>query len=199
MAAAAVEASRQGFIPLVLTHAFAGCTEEIADCLTDLASAIVLEADHKMFKSLDRLCFDQDTVRRVYETLQQGHARLCLLAGGETTLKVPSNHGVGGRMAHLALRAATSLAVLQEHTARVTLLAGATDGLDGPTQLGGAMVTPQTLSRGIELGLNANMHLQNCDAYGYFQRLDDGRHIRPGGITGTNVMDIVVMVVERNL
>ncbi len=51
----------------------------------------------------------------------------------------------------------------------------------------GAVVTGDTLSRGLERGLFPGVYLNQNNAYAYFQALDD--LLRPGP-TGTNVNDL---------
>ncbi len=114
---------------------------------------------------------------------------LCLLWGGETTVHVRGN-GRGGRNQELALAAAT---VLAGSDAFVTLLSGGTDGVDGPTDAAGAVVTPSTLAAGARAGLAAERYLANNDSYGYFSASEG--HIFTGP-TGTNVMDIQVGLVH---
>lgn len=109
--------------------------------------------------------------------------------GGETTVVLPSQPGRGGRNQHLALAAAQELA----GTEHICLLAVATDGSDGPTDDAGAIVDGGTLGRGEAQGLEAQRALQEADA-GYF--LDAAGDLVSTGVTGTNVMDIVLALKE---
>ncbi len=111
----------------------------------------------------------------------------CLLAGGETVVLV-RGAGKGGRNQELALAAAPHLVLLDD----VLLLSIGTDGTDGPTDAAGALVTGSTISRAFSLGLDASVHLAANDAYPFFDALGD--LIRTGP-TGTNVMDIQVLLV----
>ena len=71
------------------------------------------------------------------------------------------------------------------------LLSLGTDGTDGPTNAAGAFVTGTTLCRAAELRLNAEEHLGENNAYPFFEALGD---LIKTGPTGTNVMDIQVML-----
>ncbi len=106
----------------------------------------------------------------------------CLIAGGETTVTLRGS-GRGGRNQEAALAAVPLLAGCSQGLL-VTL---ATDGEDGPTDAAGAVVTGDTLSRGLERGLFPGVYLNQNNAYAYFQALDD--LLRPGP-TGTNVNDL---------
>lgn len=108
----------------------------------------------------------------------------CLVAGGETTVTL-RGHGRGGRNQELALAAVRQLAGL-DNALFVTL---ATDGEDGPTDAAGAVVTGDTLQRGLDIGLSPESFLDNNDAYSYFATLND--LLKPGP-TGTNVNDLTL-------
>jgi glycerate 2-kinase len=113
----------------------------------------------------------------------------CMIWGGETTVTLgPSPTGLGGRCQELALAAAK---VLSGTPAGVALLAAGTDGRDGPTDAAGAIVDGQTWSAIAATGRNPTRDLAAHDAY---HALDAaGALLRPG-LTGTNVMDIVIGV-----
>ena len=75
---------------------------------------------------------------------------ICLIYGGETTVKLGKNPGKGGRNQELALSAALALSELREEFAvagrGAALLSGGTDGNDGPTDAAGALCTPLTVA-----------------------------------------------------
>ena len=110
---------------------------------------------------------------------------LCLVVGGETTVTLQGD-GKGGRNTELALGAVRELAGLEN----VMLVTLATDGEDGPTDAAGAVVTGETLQRGMEMGLLPEPYLQNNDSYHYFEALGD---LMRTGSTGTNVNDLVFL------
>ena len=95
--------------------------------------------------------------------------------------------GAGGRNQELALAAALELQGLED----VALVALATDGNDGPTDAGGAVVDGETVARGAGRGLDAAAHLDRHDAYPFFAALDDLLLIGP---TGTNVNDLTLLL-----
>ena len=112
----------------------------------------------------------------------------CLLFGGETTIKVTGN-GTGGRNQHLALYAA----LLLKGKKGITLLSAGTDGNDGPTSAAGAVVDTQTFTEAILKDIDIEKYLDNFDSFHFFERV--GGHIITGP-TMTNVMDIVVVIIE---
>ncbi|MFA7172372.1 MAG: glycerate kinase [Kiritimatiellia bacterium] len=113
----------------------------------------------------------------------------CLLFGGETTLQVTGG-GVGGRNQHLALKAA----LLLRGRKGITVLAGGTDGTDGPTDMAGAVVDGNTCAEAERVGLDAEASLRSFDAYPFFKKV--GGHVYTGP-TLTNVMDMAIVVIEK--
>ncbi len=75
------------------------------------------------------------------------------------------------------------------------LLAGGTDGEDGPTDAAGAFVTEEVIRKAEQLRLDPREFLGRNDAYGFFQRTG-GLFIT--GPTQTNVCDLRVVVVQRD-
>jgi len=105
--------------------------------------------------------------------------------GGETTLKLPSCPGRGGRNQSLALAAALALRG-QEN---IWFLSVGTDGTDGPTTDAGALVDGDTIARGETEGLSARPALASADAGRFLEASGDLIHTGP---TGTNVMDLML-------
>jgi hydroxypyruvate reductase len=127
------------------------------------------------------------------EIQASGHpvaAPACLILGGETTVTLGQQYGLGGRNQELALAAALAL----EGAPGITVAALATDGTDGPTDSAGAIVDGGTVARGRALGLNAAAALRSHDAYPYLATVGD---LLVSGPTQTNVNDLVVVMVEK--
>lgn len=110
---------------------------------------------------------------------------MCFVWGGETTVTVKGS-GRGGRNQELALGAALEMAGSNR---LLVLLSAGTDGIDGPTDVAGAIVSPSTMTRANSLGVSAEDHLSTNDSYAFFERV--GGHVRTGS-TRTNVMDVQV-------
>lgn len=107
--------------------------------------------------------------------------------GGETTVDLPENPGLGGRNQHLALAAAIAMQELPESY----LLACGTDGSDGHTDASGAVVNQQTVSAGKQFGVDAQTYLETANANVYFEKTNS---LITTGPTGTNVMDLVFAI-----
>ncbi|GMR05040.1 MAG: glycerate kinase [Thermodesulfobacteriota bacterium] len=126
--------------------------------------------------------------------LSPGDKPLCLISGGETVVTV-KGEGKGGRNQELALAFAIAITGVEG----VTLLSSATDGNDGDTDASGAIVDGLTATEAEKAGLDAVDFLNKNDSYTFFKSLDEltgiDRHIKTGP-TGTNVMDIQIIMVE---
>jgi glycerate 2-kinase len=129
----------------------------------------------------------------VAATLLQDHAgrtipqRRCRIWGGETTVTLgEASPGLGGRCQELALAAARALAGAPEG---IALLAAGTDGRDGPTDAAGAIVDGATWSAVEAAGRDPARDLAAHDAY---RALDAAGVLLRPGLTGTNVMDVVI-------
>jgi hydroxypyruvate reductase len=112
----------------------------------------------------------------------------CILLGGETTVEV-RGRGLGGRNQEFALKAALELQGVEG----VTVLAAGTDGTDGPTTAAGAFADTTTVKRARKMGLDAWASLRENDSHTFFKATGD---LLTTGPTGTNVMDLVVAVIE---
>ncbi len=141
--------------------------------------------------SLTSLTGDATAAGRVLaHTLARAAPGTCLIWGGETTVRLPENHGLGGRCQQLALSAAETLADLGT---KASLLAAGSDGQDGPAPAAGALVSHSTWAFSKAQGAEPQRALERCDAFG---ALDAAKAILPSRLTGTNVMDIVVAIRE---
>jgi len=112
-----------------------------------------------------------------------------LIASGETAVRVMADKkGLGGANQELAAGAALNL--VREHCIAVCALD--TDGTDGPTHLAGALTDYSTVSRAAQKGYDVYRVLLEHDITPLLMDLDDAVDT---GSTGTNVNDLVVMVV----
>ena len=111
----------------------------------------------------------------------------CLILGGETVVRTGPHHGRGGRCQELALAAAQKMS--ESPDAVMALLAAGTDGRDGPTDAAGAIVDPGTWGMIVAAGRDPDTDLAGHASYDAL--LAANALYRPG-LTGTNVMDIVI-------
>lgn len=114
----------------------------------------------------------------------------CLITGGEPVVKLvdAARRGKGGRNQQLVLAALERLGDAKG----IALVAGGTDGEDGPTDAAGALVDAEVIAAAKNLGLGPADYLARNDAYNFFEPL--GALIKTGP-THTNVCDVRVVVV----
>jgi hydroxypyruvate reductase len=110
--------------------------------------------------------------REIRENGRPIRAPACVIAGGETTVNVVGS-GLGGRNTEMVLAILPDIAGLAD----VAFLSAGTDGSDGPTDAAGAFAFSDSLERASARGLDAVQYLQQ-------------------GPTGTNVMDIQILLVN---
>ena len=162
--AAAAEAKRLGYRPMILSSFIEGETREIARMHVAIAKEIVIFG-------------------------RPSKAPMCLISGGETTVAI-KGEGKGGRNQEFVLAAAIDIQDLPG----VCILSAGTDGTDGPTDAAGALCDSTTISRASREGLDANDFLNRNDSYHFFEPLGD---LIKTGPTGTNVMDVRLIVISR--
>jgi glycerate 2-kinase len=117
--------------------------------------------------------------------LRKHSPRVCLLSGGEVTVKV-TNAGIGGRNQQFALACALKIA-----GENVTVLSAGTDGIDGNSPSAGAIADGTTLTRAQAHGLDAQRALESFNGYPFFRALGDSIEIGP---TGNNLRDLRILL-----
>jgi len=157
-----------------------------------LLEAAELEAQRHGFSvEIDNSCDDWDYARAAdfllnrVRRLRKKSERVCLLSGGEVTVKV-ENGGSGGRNQQFALACAAKIS-----GEAITVLSAGTDGIDGNSPAAGAIVDGNTLGRARARGLDAEAHLAGFNAYPLFQSVGDAVVTGP---TGNNLRDLRVLL-----
>jgi hydroxypyruvate reductase len=112
---------------------------------------------------------------------------VCVLMGGETTVTL-QGQGRGGRNQEFVLAGALAM----EGVSNLVLLAGGTDGTDGPTDAAGAIADGFTVRRAKALGMEPHAYIKRSDSYAFFKPLDD---LIITGPTRTNVMDVYMLLI----
>tara|TARA_Y100001960_G_scaffold291129_1_gene332280 strand:- start:3956 stop:5083 length:1128 start_codon:yes stop_codon:yes gene_type:complete len=106
------------------------------------------------------------------------------LFGGEPTVTLPERPGRGGRNQSLALALSAYVAGRKD----VSVLVAGTDGTDGPTSAAGGLIDGTTWSEN-----TASDALGRADAGAY---LEKHKGLFTTGPTNTNVMDLVIIIVD---
>jgi len=162
LTAAAESAERLGYRSLILSSKVEGEAREVAKAFAAIGKE-VLSSDHPL------------------------KPPACILTGGETTVTLQGD-GRGGRNQEFVLAGALAL----DGTDRVVVLAGGTDGTDGPTDAAGALADGLSIRRAKALGMDPHAFLKRSDSYHFFKPLDD---LIVTGPTRTNVMDVYMLLV----
>jgi len=110
----------------------------------------------------------------------------CLIAGGETTVTV-RGPGRGGRCQELALAAGLALDGVDD----VVVLAGGTDGTDGPTDAAGGFADGTSATRSRAAGADPDAALAANDAYAALAATGD---LLVSGPTHTNLLDLYLVL-----
>mgnify|MGYP003110418670 FL=1 len=111
-----------------------------------------------------------------------------LLYQGESSVKVRGS-GKGGRNQELALMAALSF----EGQHSISLLSMDTDGIDGPTDVAGAIVHSNTTLGARKREIEPEQFLSDNDSYEFHKQMET--HIKTGS-TGINLMDLQVVLID---
>lgn len=132
----------------------------------------------------------RELAHTLIDAKRSAHSPIAIVWGGETTVRVGDATGSGGRNQELALACAIELAG-HTHVAAMTL---ATDGLDGPTNAAGALVTGETSARAAQIGIDLPAALARHDSHTALDQLAALIRIGP---TGTNINDVAVAWTTR--
>ena len=149
-------------------------------------------AEHAGFMvHVDNSCDDWDYEKAAdyllhkVRALRKQFSPVCLISGGEVTVKV-TNGGVGGRNQQFALACAEKIA-----DENITVLSAGTDGVDGNSPSAGAVVDGSTVERARQGALNVSAALSGFDAYPLFRALGDAIETGP---TGNNLRDLRILL-----
>ena len=108
----------------------------------------------------------------------------------------------GGRNQEMSLAAMFEFHLLTSQNksklsrANMTFLSAGTDGIDGPTNAAGAVINQDSCTEARSQGLDPLNYLQNNDSHTFFNRLNNGQNLIITGHTGTNVMDLQIILIQ---
>jgi glycerate-2-kinase len=116
-----------------------------------------------------------------------------LLEGGEATVHVPLEHGLGGRNQHTVVAAANDILVQQkrEWPAGTLIASFGTDGEDGPTSAAGGFIDSDVAKSLACQPKSLTEAISKCDSH---ELLKSAGGLIETGPTGTNVADIRIVL-----
>ena len=197
--AAVKRAKDLGYAPIILSTTLSGEAREVGKMFSDVSHLAWNGCLSKTSPSSDIIL----TSNIVNEILSAGKERkpLCVIGAGETTVTLKGK-GTGGRNQEMALALAVDVNKnierysIKESQGGLVLLSAGTDGQDGPTPAAGAIADAYQVTEAIKEGLNPEEFLENNDSYSFYSKFKNGRDHVMTGLTGTNVMDIQVLLVS---
>ena len=144
------------------------------------------------FVHIDNSCDDwdyqnaADYLLNKLRELRQQCSPVCLISGGEVTVKV-TNPGMGGRNQQFALACAEKIA-----GESITVLSAGTDGVDGNSPAAGAVVDGSTMERIRQRGMDVRKATENVSTpIRCFSALGDAIETGP---TGNNLRDLRILL-----
>ena len=187
-----------GIDPFILTSELSGEASVVGMAFASLgyhlSNNTLPSQDLLEVLKIEKSTFDDIIARR----LKTFGSPICLISGGETIVKV-NGKGKGGRNQEMALAAAIHLHKLisnKKTSSQVSFLSAGTDGIDGPTDVAGAIIDNDTIQHALNMDMNAEEYLKNNDSYSFFRRLNNGENFVKTGHTGTNVMDMQLLLIQ---
>ena len=127
-----------------------------------------------------------DHLMKKIRKLREGVSRVCLISGGEVTVRVVGAAGIGGRNQQFALYCAEQIA-----GENITVLSAGTDGIDGNSPAAGAVADGTTSARARAAGHDPEKALAGFNAFPVFESLSDAIVTGP---TGNNVRDLRILL-----
>ncbi|XP_066928701.1 glycerate kinase-like [Clytia hemisphaerica] len=197
--AAASAAQEYGFETLILSSTIQGDASQVGKYMAELALNVLQNQQENISNTLKQLDIEDHVIINLKHILQNHRGNLCLIFGGETTVRV-NGQGRGGRNQHLVLSALKNL--LQSSSSldlsKVTFLSAGTDGQDGPTDAAGAWIDVNLVNHCVDKLDTVNRYLDDCGSYDFFNSNKFlKQYLLQPGLTGTNVMDIQVILIHQ--
>jgi glycerate-2-kinase len=210
-------AKRLNLFPYILTKTMSGDAGEVGEQLGNFLhvlsyifratktdqflssySTAALKAGEKL--KVNKYKMDELLKHVTDPKIQSEYDGVCVLIGGETTVNVRSDWGVGGRNQELTLSAGMKIDTCANNlyvNGKVALLSAGTDGFDGPCNAAGAVLDCKMLQRGYEKKLSPTQYLDDNNSYEYFRANSGGAYHIITGHTETNVMDLMILLVVK--
>ena len=191
-------ATTLGYTPIILSTNIDGIAREVGSQFADLARFAWSECTVPPLRTQGGFLTD-DVSRQIKATHSLGKP-ICFIGAGETTVNLQGS-GLGGRNQEMVLALAVDLhnnmqAFTGSDSGGLLMLSAGTDGQDGPTPAAGAIAEPHQVSRALSEDLDPVSYLNNNDSYTFYSKFRQGADHVVTGLTGTNVMDIQILLVS---
>jgi len=207
--------SKLGYVPFVLSTELEGEAKALGSMFAKLAKYIMFsfsrknaERDSKAQVAMECELIDasltKHTLNEIIQVVRKAsnseERGVCIIAGGETIVHV-NGSGVGGRNQELIVSCGIEINEIIKDTFRekftVEFLSCGTDGQDGPTSAAGGVVDIKFIEECLKSRVDPVSYLENNDTYTLLSKVRNGQYLVNTGFTGTNVMDIQLLIVKQ--
>ncbi|KAF2879432.1 hypothetical protein ILUMI_26741 [Ignelater luminosus] len=203
--AALKQATALGYQSFVLSTSVSGEVDRISKIYAELARQVASlinsnKTDRENLKLFLKtfhadLNISESTINEIINLdFNSSAVGVCLIFAGEPTVVVKGN-GRGGRNQQLALGFSIEINKFDIKSANISFLSCGTDGIDGPTDAAGAVGSSNLVNNALEENINPTQFLSNNDSYSFYSVFNSGHNLIRTGHTGTNVMDIHLLIV----
>lgn len=188
-----------GYAPVVLSTMLSGEARDVGKMFSDAAN-LAWNGHLSKMSPYGQHVLTSSIVNEIL-TARNEQKPVCIIGAGETTVTLKGK-GIGGRNQEMALTLAIDIYenleqfCNDENNGGLVLLSAGTDGQDGPNPAAGAMADPYQITEAKEDGLDAKQFLENNDSFSFYSKFKNGRDHVVTGLTGTNVMDIQILLVS---
>ena len=205
-----------GHLPYILSTVMEGEAHKIGRMLGKLGLFMLMCFDRKLASHLNVLRLELDIVKdgvtkqqineiiTLVSTAANTARNAVIISGGESVVNV-NGDGIGGRNLELATGASIQLQEflkLSEPRPNpdITLLSADTDGEDGPNCFAAGAVINENFWIEAQLeGRSCEDALNNNDTFTLLKSVKGGSRLVVTRMTGTNVMDIQILIVRNPL
>lgn len=206
---AAEQARKIGYDVTIMSNSVSANVETVSKAYRSIAIEIyqVLTSDtpkkilgERLIHYKETLSLSDESITRLLQDLGT-KSKKCLVFGGEPTVLVKGT-GKGGRNQHLALQFSINLdhklaqLDIDINPGTILFLSGGTDGIDGPTDAAGAIGFNGLCKEAADCKLDVDGFLARNDSYSFYKKFQSGKYLLRTGHTGTNVMDVHVLLVN---
>lgn len=172
-----------------ISKIYADLTRELSILITNPTSTT-----NNLRYLLNKIELNDVDVENIVNDVEFYGKRICVIGAGEPTVIV-TGKGKGGRNQQLALSFSLDVNKFDINSTNISFLSCGTDGIDGPTDAAGAIVSSNLINNARCQNINPSLYLDNNDSYNFFQTYENGKNLIKIGHTGTNVMDLHLLCI----
>lgn len=207
------KAKKMGYCPIVMDKVFHGEAKEIGKliaklmkfimvCFDQTASSVICPITARLEVELIAGGIDKIAINKIVSKIEEANSTdkdVCLVASGNLFVHVTGN-GVGGQCSEMAAASAVQMSEdLYDYIDRFQFCAlmGDSYGKDGTTQVTGSLVDGELLVSMKDMKPQMEAYLSNNDTFTALSQVNKGKNMFTIHMTGTDVMDMFVMLVQR--